>query len=105
MRRTRTAKERVGLPDAVTLKCPCGKRLALLEIRPAGYASAGPSNLMADGPWFVPYRTGEPVVADYWRQPTCPVCGRSPQVRGQRLVELIQGAKARGAKSVTLTEC
>lgn len=101
MARSRTI-DRVG-PDAVSLTCPCGKRLALLDIKTGGYSSAGPSRLIADGVWFVPMRRGEPVVADYWRQITCPKCEEAPEVKGERLVALIQGAKARGARSVTLT--
>lgn len=92
MSRTRAA-DRIGFPNAITVKCECGKRLALLDITGAG---------RIDGIYMVPTRRGEPVVADDWNRLACPVCSRTWEGRNSEIIRQLAEAKARGATSMTL---
>lgn len=90
------AAERIGLPKAVTVQCPCGKRLAILDI------TTGASGEQVDGHFFGPRQSGQPVIADDWRRIICPGCGKDWRGWESRLVEIVRDAKRRGATSATL---
>jgi hypothetical protein len=96
MSRTRAA-DRIGLPNAITVRCQCGKRVALLDFCPS-------CSDHVDGVFFGPYRHGQPVIADDWRQIVCPTCGRCWEGRNSQLFELVISAKRRGATTATLRD-
>jgi hypothetical protein len=77
--------------NPVTLACPCGRRLAVLEIR-SDLPHIAPGEV-AEGVYYAKTERGEPGVADDWRRIICPQCGRDWRGRVGRITELVRQAQ------------
>jgi hypothetical protein len=90
-----------GRPGAVTIACPCGKRVGVWDLDVQLYSTQAP----VDGLWLVPgvRRTPPlgPLMHEDWRQVTCP-CGRTWEGRMSHIEDLVRRAKARRARRATL---
>jgi hypothetical protein len=86
----------------VTLACPCGKRLGLLEVR-SDLPDIAPEVL--HGVYFHGRNGGtlhESPIAGDRRQIPCERCGEVWSGPVRHITELVQGALAQGAGRVTL---
>jgi hypothetical protein len=94
---TRTvARDRAGWTEAITLECPCGKRLDLLDEQIPGMVD----NAMGKIDWAnVTNPAGEQATL-WWIK--CAWCRRGRRGRDTELLELVRSAKAQGLDRVAL---
>ena len=80
--------------ETVTLRCPCGKRLALL------FPNRNRVGLSTDGFWYARCDGGQPIHGDDWWRVVCPQCGADHRGRESTLWMLVASAEKGG--TVTL---